>query len=48
MVLAKRTKGTVWGERWHLPEGRAQVNETFEIAFDHEKTVEDTFSILRD
>ncbi len=36
------------GERWHLPEGRTQINETFEIAFDHGKTVEDPFSILRD
>ena len=36
------------GERWHLPEGRTQVNERFEIAFDHGKTAEDTFSILRD
>jgi len=48
IVLAKKTKSIVWGERWHLPEGRTQVNETFEIAFDHGKTVEDTFSILRD
>jgi len=48
IVLAKRTKGNVWGERGHLPEERAQVNETFEIAFDHGKTVEDAFSILRD
>jgi len=48
IVLAKRTKGIVWGERWHLPEERAQVNETFEIAFDHGKTVDDAFSILRD
>ena len=48
IVLAKRTKGIVWEERWHLPEGRTQVNETFEIAFDHGKTAEDAFSILRD
>ena len=47
IVLAKRTKGIVWGERWHLPEGRTQVNETFEIAVDG-KTVEDAFSMLRD
>jgi len=36
------------GGRWHLPEGRTQVNETFEIAFGHGKTAEDTFSIFRD
>jgi len=32
IVLAKRIKGIVGGGRWHLPGGRVQFKETFEIA----------------
>ena len=32
IVLAKRIKGIVGGGRWHLPRGRWQFKETFEIA----------------
>ena len=32
IVRAKRIKGIVGGGRWHLPRGRWQFKETFEIA----------------
>jgi ADP-ribose pyrophosphatase YjhB (NUDIX family) len=43
IVLAKRVEGIVGGGKWHLPGGRVQFKETF----DHRKTVEDAFSLLR-
>ncbi|MHC3128520.1 MAG: NUDIX hydrolase [Candidatus Bathyarchaeota archaeon] len=32
IVLAKRIKGIAGGGKWHLPGGRVQFKETFEIA----------------